>query len=410
MALIFSDLQSEVLRRATMNQGGGNFTNAAKIAINAALFRLAREANWRSLRRTGSFNTITSYTTGSGTLSLANNATTVSAPSATLYTNNVAIGRWVKFGGSGEYYQIRAIASNTSFTIDKVYSGTTSSAGTYEIFPQEVYNLPVQCGHRFFLWHYAYGYPFQLKYMVEQDFYQSNAQRIYKAPPTHYHMWDGDMTIQQPKTASVITIVSSSSSDTSVAVTVFGTVSGYPDTEIITTNSSNGTTSTAGSKSFTSVERIAKVTTSSTVGIITATANSGNTTVAVIPAGNATTGIQYKKVMLYPLPTAVYPINVLFYKDPYALVLGGDIHELGEEFDEALILLATAKLKAEQEIEGASNFYQLYKDELIVLRRTNLDKVDWFPSLRGQTRGNGMLNSRGGVSFNQVGPFFGPKS
>ncbi len=404
-------MQSEVKRRSTKNQGGTNFDAGIKIAINSAIFRLSREANWRSLRREGFFNTVTSYTTGTGTLSITNNTTNVSAPSATLLTDDVSTGRWVKFSGSGIYYQIRSITSNTAFTIDRVYSGTTSSSLSYEILPQEVYNLPVQCGHRMFLWHTAYGYPYQLDYVVEQDFYKSTVQRIYKAPPTHYHMWQGDMTIKQPKAASVVTISSSSASDTSVSTTVFGTVSGYPDSEIIVTNGSNGTTTASGSKLFTYIERFSKTTSSTTIGRITATTDSANTTVAVIPAGNATTGIQYKKVMLWPLPTAVYPVNVLFYKDPYALVNAGDIHELGEEFDEAIILLATAKLKAEEEIvPGATNFYQLYKDELIVLRRTNVDKIDWFPTLRGKTRNSNRRGDFGGLSFSQVGPYFGPAS
>lgn len=411
MALTFTDLQTEVLRRATKNQGGTNFSSASKVAINASLFRLAREANWRSLRRTGFFNTVTSYTKGSGVISLNHNATTGTASSATFLSDDVNIGRFVKFSGSGTYYQIRTFPSNTSFSIDQIYGGTTSSSLTYEILPQEIYNLPVQCGHRMFLWHNAYGYPYQMKYVVEQDFYQANVQRIYKAPPTHYHMWDTDMTIQQPKAPSVVTISSSSTSDTSVSVTVFGTVSGYPDSEIIITNSSSGTTAVAGLKTFSYIERISKVTSTSTLGRITATTDSANTTVAVIPAGNATTGIQYKKVMLFPLPTAVYPINILYYKDPNALVLSGDIHELGEEFDEALILLATSKLKAEEEIElGTASFYKLYQEELTILRRVNVDKIDWFPALRGETRNRRSSGFGRGLDYKQVGPWYGGQS
>lgn len=411
MAMTFSDLQSEVKRRATKNQGGTNFDAGIKNIINSSLFRLSREANWRSLRREGSFNTVASYTTGTGTLSITHNATTISAPSATLLNDGVNTGRWVKFDGSSTYYRISAISSNTVFTIDQVYSGTTSSTIGYEVFPQEVYNLPIQCSHRMFLWHMAYGYPRQLDYVVEQDFYQSNVQRVYKAPPTHYHMWEGNMTIAQPKSASVVTISSSASGDTSVAVSVYGTVAGYPDMEIINTNSSNGTTSSAGSKLFTYIDRIVKTTASTTTGRITATTDSGNTTVAVIPVGNITTGIQYKKVMLYPLPTAVYPINVLFYKDPYALVNAGDVHELGEEFDEALICLACSKIKAEEEIQaGATNFYQLYKDELVILRRTNVDKPDFFPTLRGRTRYNRSGQIGRGLDYKQVGAYFGPPS
>ena len=51
MAFTFKDIQDEVAFRATLNQGGTQFTTAIKNAINTSLFRLSREAYWRPLRR-----------------------------------------------------------------------------------------------------------------------------------------------------------------------------------------------------------------------------------------------------------------------------------------------------------------------------------------------------------------------
>jgi hypothetical protein len=222
-------------------------------------------------------------------------------------------------------------------------------------------------------------------------------------------MWGVDSVVTQLTQPSVITLSSSSASDTSISVTVFGVVSGYPDYEVITTNSSNGTTATAGTNTFSSVERIVK--NANTLGRITITANSGNNTVGVLPVGNTTSGPMYTKVQLYPLPSQVFPIQVNYYKLPYMLVNDGDVSELGEEFSEAIILLATAKIKAEQNQSEDTDFYKMYADELTSLRRTNVDKIDWYPKLQSPM-GNYYNQWTGGLRYEQVGSggTFGPIS
>ena len=219
-------------------------------------------------------------------------------------------------------------------------------------------------------------------------------------------MWGVDSVLEQLKEASVITISSSSASDTSIAVTVFGIVSGYPDYEIITTNGSNGTTAVLGSKSFTKVERVVKNQT--TVGRITLTANSANTTLSVLPVGATTTGPSYTKIQIYPLPNTVFPITCMYYKLPFQLVNDGDVPELGEEFSEAIILLTTAKLKAEQNQKEDADFFKLYEDEIASLKRTNVDKLDWAPTL---LRPSGS-NYTSGLQYQQIGGsgLYGPSS
>ena len=70
MLYTFKDLQDEVKRRATRDQSGTTFDVAIKNIINTSLFRIGREALWRSLRRKGIVTTVTSYTTGSGAVSV----------------------------------------------------------------------------------------------------------------------------------------------------------------------------------------------------------------------------------------------------------------------------------------------------------------------------------------------------
>jgi hypothetical protein len=398
--LNFSDLVTEVKRRATRDQSGTTFDDGIKTAINSSLFRISRESPWRPMRRKTSFNTITSYTTGSGFVTVTSNSNLVTVSGATLVTDAVNVDRYIKFSGSSKYYIIKTISGETTLSINESFRGVTSTSNTYEIMPQGTYNLPMQSGHRMFMWHEEYGYPFKLRYITDQDFFGRGMFNIIKYPSTAYKMWGEDMVITQLKSDSNLSVSSSSSGDTGKSITIFGTVNGYPDYEVINTNASNGTTAVTGANIFTSIERISKA--SSTTGRITVTANSGNTTVAVIPTGDTVAGVLYKKIQLYPLPNRAFPIFVQYYKDPFRLVNDGDVHELGQEFDEAIILWATAKVKAEADQAEADRFMLLALDELRSLKKTNVDKIDWFPNLRKPTASyrDKMV---GGLFYGQVG-------
>jgi hypothetical protein len=404
----FKALQDEVKRRATRDQGGATFDAGIKNAINFSLFRIARDAPWRSMRRKTTFDTVASYIKTTGYATMTSGSTTVSVTGATFITDGVTVGRKVKLSASGTYYYIKTIPSETTFTIDRTYTLATNTTSTYEILPQEEYVLPIQAGHRMFMWHEGFGYPFRMNYITDLDFYQHGVYLTVKYIPTHYRMWGEDMALSQVRQPSVITISSSSSSDVNIQVTVFGIVSGYPDFEVITTNASNGTATVAGTKSFSYVERITKYT--STIGRITCTANSAQDTIAVLPVGDTTAGPLYRKIQVYPLPNQVFPIHLEYYKDPYRLVNDGDVHELGEAFDEAIILLATGKIKAESNLAEGDKFFALWTDEMRSLKRTNVDKFDWFPSLRRPRMNSSDALAAPNLLFRQAGANFGPSS
>lgn len=399
----FLDLQTEVARRATKNEGS-QFATAIKNAINAALLRVSREAYWRVLRRAATLSTITSYTTGSGAGTFTNGSTAVTVVGATFITDDVQVGRLITLEGSNKLFKIAQITGETTLVLDQNYDGTSiAGTGTYEILPQEEYNLPLQVTHRFFLWHEDYGYPYKLNYITDQDFFGLGIDRATTGTPTHYRLWGTDSVIEQIKTPSVVSVVSSSSSDTAKSITVYGTVSGYPDRETITLT---GTTAALSTKTFSNVERIVKK--DSIVGRVTVTANSGNTTVAVLPVGETNDNVMYRKVQLYPLPDSVFPINVYYYKDVYKLENDEDVHELGQEFDEAIILLASAKLQVESGQQEGANFFQLYQDEIKSLKGTNVDKFDWALFLRraGAKRNDPLIHPN--LSYRQLGGDYGP--
>jgi len=399
---LFSDLQNEVKRRATRNQSGTEYDTAVKNIINTSLFRLSREGLWRSLRRIETIPTVTTYNEGSGAVSVTTTSADVTITGATLLTDDIHINRFIKISGSGKYYKVNTITAETTLTLDNIWAGDTATDCTYEILPQMEYNLPLQAGHKTFLWHNEYGYPYQLGYVTDQEFYSSGINETDKGVPTHYRMWGVNSVQKQPLEASVMTISSTTLTDTAQTVTFYGTVSGYPDMEQVTLT---GTASASGVKLFTEIERIVKD--SSTSGRVTVTANSGNTTVAVLPVGNTTASIMYRKIQLWPLPSTSFNINCQYYKIPYRLVNDYDVHELGQDFDEALILLSVAKIKYEDSQEQGDQWYGMYKDELNSLRRTNMDKIDWLPQLQKANQSNNNSLVHPNLAYRQVGSNYG---
>jgi hypothetical protein len=304
---------------------------------------------------------------------------------------------------------VDTITGETTLTTDIKYDGTSSAVQSYKIYGRDEYNLPAQVGKVAFLWHEYFGSPCVLNYHPSFDFLGWGTQLTNEGTPTDYWTWTEDMVLRQPNAASVVRIASSSASDTAKDVIVYGIVSGYPDQETITTNASDGTTAVSGSKSFSKIERIIKD--ASTVGRITCDTNTAKVIVAVLPAGDGTAGICYQKVRLWPTPDAVFPVNIWYYKMPWRLVGDDDVHELGQDFDEALILLSTAKLRYQQSQKEGDRFLSLYTDEIKSLRKVNADKLDFLNTMKSREQSG---RYHGGVhplvGYQQLGSQYGRSS
>lgn len=404
MALTFGDLQEEVKRRATRNQSGTAYDAAVKNLINFSLLRIANEAPWRALRRNSSFFTVGHFTTGTVSVDVGSKNLTFSG--ANLITNGVKAGRRLRFddgGNSATLFTLATVTGENTATLNLAYDGNANvSGGTFKIYGQETYNLPIQTSRSAVLYHEAYNYPYVMGYVSDREFLETGMSFNTEDKPVLYRMWGEDCVMDQPQTPSVIKGVSSSAADTTVQVTVFGMVGGYPDQETLNINGTNAVT---GTKTFQSIDRIAKD--RSTAGLVTLTANTDSTTVAVLPIGDSSGSIMYKKIQLFPPPNSIYEIKVLYYKEILRLVNDDDIHELGQDFDEAIILLATAKLEGEQSKQETSAFNAMFQEELKILRRKNADKLDWLPRLQRpgvRTR----LGFHRYTRYMQVGSQFGP--
>jgi len=91
----------------------------------------------------------------------------------------------------------------------------------------------------------------------------------------------------------------------------------------------------------------------------------------------------------------------------------GDVHDLGGDFDECIILLATTKIDSETNKLEMDRTFQLFRDELRSLQKKNVDKIDWMPGL---LRAKYSRKAFSGSDFRvapylttgQFGAFFGP--
>ncbi len=124
------------------------------------------------------------------------------------------------------------------------------------------------------------------------------------ATPNTY--WIEETTVlNQPSSASTITIVSSSASDTSETVRVHGRQASGQN---VATGTLNGTTPANTLTACTQVDKVSKD--SATVGFVTIMADAGATTVAVIYPREKTA--RYKKLHLLQRPSGALTYNITY--------------------------------------------------------------------------------------------------
>ena len=417
--MIFSDKYAAVRRNVYREQAGSEFISESKRLINSARRMIAREARWRVLRSVlePAFDTTADLTTG--TVSVTNASPTVTFSGVSLITQGIQPGQRFEVtqsGGSSKVFQIESVDSETQVTLTDDYDGTTASGSTYKIFGRERYTLPIYLSEIGFVWHEDRGTPTVLKQIDERAFFYNEFDRNTSDTPDYYYLIDPFGVERQPSAASALSIVSSSnaSGDTSAAgvtVTVFGLVSGVPDQESMTLN---GTTRVDGTKSFTFIHRVVK--NKSTTGRVTLSdqlpsAGSGST-LATLPQSLTHAEPLYERIGLNPMPSTVIPINIWGYRAPYTLVGDNDISELGLDFDELEIQLASALgCWAERQMAEGDKFFEVYRYNLNKLRARNTDRLDDLPvflkrgdSLYGRQR-SALLHPR--LAYSKLGGYYG---
>lgn len=146
--------------------------------------------------------------------------------------------------------------------------------------------------------------------------------------PRVIYFWGLSEVQAQPTAASVVTIKTNvdSTDDRNKKVLVRGKVGGFEDYEEISTNAADSSTPVAGTKLFTEIWNLRSQ--SSLTSFLTATANAGATTLAVIPRGKGR--CQYAKIGAWPKSDCTDTIRYPFYRAPFDIENASDIPDLPE--------------------------------------------------------------------------------
>jgi len=168
--------------------------------------------------------------------------------------------------------------------------------------------------------------------------------------------WREENTVAaQPTAASVIAVVSSSSSDTTQKVRVWGISSGETVTELVNLNGTNSVNTT---NSYTRIDRISKD--SDTTGIITLTSDGAAVTIGTFAPTEV--GPRYTKIHLIRRPVSAIVYNMSYKTKTIRLVNAEDIPLI--DCHEAMISGAYADALKEQKafakaIEEEKNFEKI---------------------------------------------------
>ena len=188
---------------------------------------------------------------------------------------------------------------------------------------------------------------------------------------SQFALWGRSQVQNQPSSASVITISSSSASDTTAAkaITIYGDTSSGITTESITPN---GTSGVAGTTSFTQILGVTKA--AAWVGTATLTSNSAAVTnLKLFPAEY---GRSYQQLQLLSLPTANETISYRFYRKPRELSAANDMTDIPPPFErvlvyDALLLMAAYDNRLDS---GRQGLWRTYQQELdFQLRQSQLE-------------------------------------
>lgn len=187
----------------------------------------------------------------------------------------------------------------------------------------------------------------------------------------HFALWGRSQVTAQPSSASVITIVSSSISDTTAAkaITVYGDTASGMQSETLTPN---GTTAVAGTVSFTQIISVTKG--AAWVGTLTMTSNSGAVTnLTLLPSEY---GRSYVQMQLLYLPTAGETIKYRFYRKPRELSAANDLTDIPPPFEriivfDALLLMGAYDNRLDQ---GRMGLWMKMREDLdIQLRAAQME-------------------------------------
>lgn len=106
------------------------------------------------------------------------------------------------------------------------------------------------------------------------------------------------------------------------------------------------------------------------------------------------------KIKLYPIPDAVYTLNVKYYEEPLELTADGDIPRIPDQYHSSLVYLGLAKY-FEYQKDSMANYYRVMHDNFVSkLLSTEYDNVTEMPSINPLSTSSGVVTGKIGRVYN----------
>ena len=224
--------------------------------------------------------------------------------------------------------------------------------------------------------------PRKLIYLPDPLFYKyvPNPENIGSGTSGVYRLWEETGFSTQNTSAEKLTVVSSSTSDTSTFTVVIVGRESTNNLQVAEVVTLNGTTAVTTSTTF-AIGGLLQVSKSAvTTGTITIAGNTSATTFSkVAPAEIAP---RFKRLSLYPIPSAVITLYLEYYERLRLLTNDADVPQMDHQWNWLLREGALAKTwEYKQNETAATRHYAIYRDGLKRLERQDQSNLDYVPSL-----------------------------
>lgn len=298
------------------------------------------------------FSTIARYKTG--TVAMANGSTSVTGTGTTFTTSMV--GRKFRITGDTSDYIIAQVASATSLIIDRIYTGTTGTGLSFDIY-QSCYFISGDFDSIYYL--YQEYSPLKLTEFSEKDFYSTYPSPMLIGTPQKYfvqHSVIGNFWIAPGKLS-----FKSTGSDSNKTVIVRGLSDNVETFETVTLKTDGGGI-VSTSKSYNYIGKISKETTENLI-TVTLPGIDGLASGLTFNLGPEVSESKFTKVALHPFPENTLDIFGSYKRNPY--VLSQPTDTVPDILETAIKLGALSLALAEDENFAESRVKKLEKEQAI---------------------------------------------
>ncbi len=228
--------------------------------------------------------------------------------------------------------------------------------------------------------------PVKLKRIPDEEFFRAIPDPTATGNPFFYRLWEEVGTAVDLEAADTLSIVSSSTSDTSQTVVISGYRNGIKTIDVL---SLNGTTLVAGVITFDAGRPLYVSKSANTVGVVTVTKSSGATTITTL--GKFERGARFKIISFYPIPPAI-----TIFMEYYTRIkqLDDDAEEpiIPEKYHHIIVMGTIAKIREYQQSETQHSFAQSrYATAVRGMIEADATKYDFIDQLRSAAWNRGRV-------------------